>query len=452
MSDQSELPPPVKIAIVGGGIAGLTLACAFHHEINKNGANVAVTVYESARQFGEIGAGVSFGPNAQRALRMVGCGSALDNVAGPVTSDGGDTWFEFRGGEEKSRGDRFAKVEGTDAARGNVHRADFLNQLIEKIPRDVARFRHRATRYVPRPQGGVTLHFSPRDDTGEEIEPVEVDLVVCCDGIKSPLRKSMYQRLGIDVGQQRCVYSEWIAWRGLVRREKFVEAFGPDAKDKMMHCGHGRHLLHFPVRNGELINIVGFVHDGRHERVGTHEGPWSEPRPAEEMMGDFESFNEPCRTLLSAIESASIWGIFKLPLIETVVDDQVVLIGDAAHATTPHQGSGAGAAVEDALFLSRLVSHPTVSLAPVGSERGRAIRTALRVYESCRQPRGQRIQSTSDEAGRLYEFLDPDKGDNLVEIKRDLESRMKWIWEYDTEREVANALDALDKELAGRAR
>ena len=76
----------------------------------------------------------------------------------------------------------------------------------------------------------------------------------------------------------------------------------------------------------------------------------------------------------------------------------------------------------------------------------------MRVYESCRQPRGQRIQSTSDEAGRLYEFLDPDKGDNLVEIRRDLESRMKWIWEYDTEREVASALDALDKELTGRAR
>jgi 2-polyprenyl-6-methoxyphenol hydroxylase-like FAD-dependent oxidoreductase len=119
----------------------------------------------------------------------------------------------------------------------NRYSADFLDQLIQKLPSTLAHFKHRASHYVPH-SSGVTLHF-----TDTSLTPFEADLIICSDGIKSSLRACMYERKGLDLRKQKAVYSEWIAWRGLIKRSQFEDAFGKDASDKMMHCGEGRHIL-----------------------------------------------------------------------------------------------------------------------------------------------------------------------------------------------------------------
>lgn len=191
--------------------------------------------------------------------------------------------------------------------------ADFLNELIQRLPASVANFNHRLTGYKPHADG-VTLSFSNG-------ATAEADVLVASDGIKSAVRHCMYERLGWDLERQRARYSEWVAWRGLVSRAKFQEVFGEGARDKMMLCGHGRHILvsgtilaarivqyvlisfvltpqHFPVRNGELVNIVGFVQDPEHRKLGDRTGPWSEDRPKAEMMEDFKTFSDKVLSLL----------------------------------------------------------------------------------------------------------------------------------------------------------
>ncbi|GAA5881245.1 hypothetical protein JCM1840_000638 [Sporobolomyces johnsonii] len=431
-----ESAPPLRVAVVGGGIAGLTAALAILHHIAQ-GANLSLQVFEAAEKFAEIGAGVAFGPNAQRALRLIGVGDALDSVAGPPGDDP-DTWFEFRVGDQGANaGKAFTTLTGKDAARGSVHRADFLDQLIKKLPPDLAHFHHRAESYTPH-SSGVTIHFQQQD-----AKDVEADILICSDGIKSQLRAHMYQRKGLDMASQKARYAEWIAWRGLISKAKFHEVFGESANDKMMHVGTKAHILHFPVRNGDLINIVGFVRDEEHKKLGDHTGPWSEPRPASEMLEDYDHFNDECKALLKAIENPSIWGIFALPALEVAVDDRTVLIGDAAHATTPHQGAGAGQAVEDSLFLAAILAHPSVASAPLSS-RSSAIDRALSIYQTERHPRAKKVQTTSHEAGMLYEFLDPQAGSDLDKIKANLETRMKWIWEFDIEAEIKRMLQLLE--------
>ncbi|GAA5998820.1 FAD-dependent oxidoreductase [Rhodotorula paludigena] len=429
---------PLRVAVVGGGIAGLCAALALEQQ-RQLGAQLDIRVFEQASKFGEIGAGVSIGPNSQRALRRMGLGDELDKVAAPPGSDP-DRWFEYRVGQAgENEGKTFANVRGKDAARGNVHRADFLNHLIKKLPEGIAVFNRRASSYTPT-ETGVQIHFE-----NEGVPPFETDVLICSDGIKSLLRGCLYQRKGLDMDFQRARYAEWIAWRGLIPREKYNAIFGDEAPENIMHCGQGRHILTFPVRGGSLINIVAFVRDEEHAKLGNHTGPWSEPRPKEEMLEDFAGFNQQCRDLLGCIETGSIWGIFSINCLDVVTDDRVVLIGDAGHATTPHCGAGAGQAIEDALFMAAFLAHPSIQRS-TGAARTAAINRMLAVYERERHPRAAKVQRWSHEGGMLYEYLGPE-GSDLAKMKGALESRMKWIWEFDGERELERLLKLLDEEM-----
>ncbi|KAK4055930.1 hypothetical protein OIO90_002923 [Microbotryomycetes sp. JL221] len=426
--------PPLRVAVIGGGIAGLAATTAFL-KLKDEGANIDIQVYEAAPVFAEIGAGVSFGPNAQRALRMMGAGDALDAVAGPPGDDA-DLWFHFVVAEAgKDSGKDIMEVRGVDAARGNVHRADFLDQLIRRVPKQVAHFHHRLSSYVPH-SNGVTLNF----ESGQQ---AECDVLVASDGIKSNTRKCMFERKGLDLDTQKATFSNWVAWRGLITKDKFREIFGHQAKDKMMLCGYRKHILHFPVRNGELINIVGFVQDLDKKKLGDHTGPWAEERPRSEMLKDYSDFNEQCLEMLKCIENPSIWGIFELPDIESCVDDRVLLIGDADHATTPHQGAGAGQALEDALFIAALLSNSKTSSTTL-DRRPEAIQKALQVYEQTRHERGVKVKRTSREAGLLYEMCGVDgEGRDTTKMGENLRKRMNWIWDWDTKSELDKALNML---------
>ncbi|KAL8279600.1 hypothetical protein RQP46_007913 [Phenoliferia psychrophenolica] len=441
MSDVKQAP--LRVAVVGGGIAGLSAALGFV-AAQKAGANVRVHIYESAHKFGEIGAGVAFGPNAQRALKLMGAESALIEAAG-VDKDDETVWFDFQVSEAshphagehiytiKSR-----TVPGLDVGVNvNVHRADFLDQLVKRLPDGLATFGHRCTSYTPH-DNGVTLQFATNPPTS-----AEADVIVASDGIKSQLRQHLFSRLGLDHESQVARYSQWIAWRGLIPRSKFEEAMGKGAKAKMMHCGQGRHILTFPVRAGELINIVAFVRDPDHLKLGDHTGPWAEERPSAELLDDFASFTPECKAMLQAIEKPSIWGIFALPPIHNIVDERVVLIGDAAHAMTPHQGSGAGQAIEDALFISKFLSHESVTSSDP-SARVAAMSKALAAYASVRHPRGLAVARTSREAGLLYEFMGlKGEGSDISKIKAGLQDRMFWIWEYDEDKVLREQLAKL---------
>lgn len=108
----------------------------------------------------------------------------------------------------------------------------------------------------------------------------------------------------------------------------------------------------------------------------------------------------------------------------------MALVGDVAHASTPHQGSGAGQCFEDALILSHLLGkvHNDCDL-----------QTAFQVYDLICRPRGQEIVRTSDEAGRLFTFSDPEYGDDIAKIVENANKRFLWIWTHDLEADLKRA-------------
>ena len=134
------------------------------------------------------------------------------------------------------------------------------------------------------------------------------------------------------------------------------------------------------------------------------------------------------------MEKPDVWALFDHPPAPTYYKGRLALLGDAAHASTPHQGAGAGQAIEDAFILSNL-------LGKVNSAN--EIEQALRAYDAVRRPRSQKVVTTSREAGAIYEFEDESLGTDLKRIKERLESRYNWIWNEDLPQQLKRAQDIM---------
>jgi salicylate hydroxylase len=237
-------PKPFKIAIIGGGIAGLTLA------ISLRNRNIPVTIYEQAPRFGEIGAGVSFTPNAIEAMDICGPGvyKAYDKVA---TRNGWDSkkdvWFDYLDGTKSgSEGEGKGKHQKPEfvirnaIGQNGVHRAHFLDELVKLVPEDIAVFGKRLVGIddAAGKEGKLVMRF-------EDGTTAEADAVVGCDGIKSRVRSAMF---GADHPAARPVYSHKYAYRALVPIQQAIEVLGEE--NAMNACMHVSTTC--PGRRGNL--------------------------------------------------------------------------------------------------------------------------------------------------------------------------------------------------------
>ena len=177
------------------------------------------------------------------------------------------------------------------------------------------------------------------------------------------------------------------------------------------------------------------------KKINGQTAPWQEERPHEEMLQDFDGFSGPVRKLIKAIPKPSIWGILyaksasiwasllmcrndsDLPPLPISIGHRIVLTGDAKHATTPHQGAGAGQATEDALFLARLLGHSNINQ----NQTEQKIKAMLAIFQNVRHERSKSIQITSAEAGLLYEGRGTQgEGQETEKVKGNLDGRMEY--------------------------
>jgi salicylate hydroxylase len=134
------------------------------------------------------------------------------------------------------------------------------------------------------------------------------------------------------------------------------------------------------------------------------------------------------------MEKPDVWALFDHPPASTYYKGRFAILGDAAHASTPHQGAGAGQAIEDAYVLTHL-------LGQVDSVED--IEDAFRAYDTVRRPRSQKVVTTSREVASLYEFEDETVGTDLDLIRKKLEMRYDWIWDEDLPQQLKKAQDVM---------
>lgn len=214
----------LEYAVIGGGIAGITLAIALHHR------GVSVTIYEQAAQFGELGAGVSFSPNAVQAMKICheGIYEAFETVCTRnVWESKQDVWFDYYDGVN----DKHAFTIRNELGQNGVHRAKFLDEMVKLFPMERAQFGKRVDSYKHRKNGKVKLEFV---DGGS----VEVDAVLACDGIKSRVRQVMFE--GHECAWP--VFTGKYAYRALIKMEDAIAAVGEEkAQNSCMHVGLNGH-------------------------------------------------------------------------------------------------------------------------------------------------------------------------------------------------------------------
>lgn len=147
------------------------------------------------------------------------------------------------------------------------------------------------------------------------------------------------------------------------------------------------------------------------------------------MEATYAGWGPTVQKIIQSMRKPDIWALFYHLPCSTFYKQRVCLMGDAAHATTPHQGAGAGMCIEDALILATLLGEEARG---VGD-----IEAAFRAYDEIRRPRSQKNVVTSKEAGELYDF--ESMGDDLPKIEAVFKDRMRWIWDIDVEGEVEKA-------------
>ncbi|AEG92885.1 salicylate hydroxylase (Salicylate 1-monooxygenase)-like protein [Ramlibacter tataouinensis TTB310] len=349
--------------MAGGGIGGLAAACVLAR------AGHRVTVLEQSQAFGEIGAGIQLGPNIFRMFEYLGLAAAVDRVA---------FYPAGLGMNDVRTGERVVRVPLGEAARaaygfpyGVIYRADLHAVLLE------------ACRTLP----GVTLRTAAKvdsfgqDDAGVRVrlasgEALAGDALVGADGLWSRIREAV-------VGDGKPRVSGHIAYRAVLRREEVPAHLWSD--DVLLWGGEKTHLVHYPLRRGELFNLVAVFHSNKYD-----EG-WNTFGDSAELNERFAQAVPQVRELLARIETWKMWVLCDREPVRNWSQGRVTLLGDAAHPMLQYLAQGAGQAIEDAVVLGR-------ALKAASNDPARA----FQLYQDERYLRTGRVQLTARFYGDIY--------------------------------------------------
>ena len=367
---------PLPLLVAGGGIGGLAAAMVLARDGH------AVTVLEQSSAFGEIGAGIQLGPNIFRMFDFLGLTDAISKVA----------YFPPGLGMNDVRtGEKVVRVPLGDVTRaaygfpyGVIYRADLHQVFLEAC----------------QAQPNVTLRTSAKLESfsqdGASVqarlaggEVIEGSALIGADGLWSRIREAI-------VGDGKPRVSGHIAYRAVLKREDVPTHLWSD--DVLLWGGEKTHLVHYPLRRGELFNLVAVFHSNKYD-----EG-WNTFGDTAELTERFADAVPQVRELLGKIETWKMWVLCDREPVKNWSDRRVTLLGDAAHPMLQYLAQGAGQAIEDAVVLREALRFT-----------GGDVAQAFQKYQQARYLRTGRVQLTARFYGDIY---------HASGVQRELRNRM----------------------------
>jgi 6-hydroxynicotinate 3-monooxygenase len=350
-------------------MGGLATAAALRR------VGVEVTVYEQARHFSRLGAGIQIGCNAMKVLRSFGLEPALRATAFYPRSwnnkdfDTGEVRFDMIFGE--------AAEERYGAPYLLAHRGDLHAALASVVPDSVVRLDHQLISVEQRADGTVRLSFANG-------ATADADAVVAADGVHSLIKDMLF-------GKEQPNFTGRVAYRTVYpaallngyRIDDCTKWWGPDRHIVIYYVKPDRSEVYFVTSQPE----PGFTVES-----------WSATGNVEELRAAFAGFHPQVQRVLAACPAVHKWALIDRDPLPRWTDGNITLLGDACHPMTPYMAQGAAMAIEDAAVLSRCLE---------GVDRS-GVAEAFRRFEATRKPRTSQIQLSSRTNTWLRNATDPD--------------------------------------------
>ncbi|TKA22146.1 hypothetical protein B0A50_08203 [Salinomyces thailandicus] len=427
----AETTAPFQVAIIGGGLCGLSLAIALQKR------SIPFQVYETRGSFTELGAGINIGPNTLRTLQLIdpSLGQALEQIWCRNPPGREDVWMQVRLGAPDGQYEDAKLLTNLMAPpTGNVtmQRNALLQLLAERAGLEHAVFNKKIVSYCQSDEG-VVMSFA---DGSEETASV----VIACDGIHSAVRKAMLEPENPITGPQ---YAGTGAYRSLLSVEDLTAAIGSDmACTSQVFLGPRAYVIMYPIDHGKKVN-VGLWPLRPEPWENQHD--WVLPAQRDAMQQRFVSWGATIHKIMDLMGNpAFLAAHHHAQNPDSYFDGRVCLLGDAAHAMTPHQGSGAGQAIEDAYVMAEVLrcvdAHKSVS---------EQVQAAFTGYESIRKPRSEKVLQTSHEAMSWWTGLyeEPLTDERLQKLVKEAEQRFHWIWHDDVAAQAELAVGIMKRKL-----
>ena len=368
------MAPARHVIVAGAGIAGLTAALALTR------AGIRVTVFEQAEKLEEAGAGLQLSPNGSRVLIALGLRERLASVAVAPQAIRVMAGGSAREIVRIPLGDEAERRYG--APYWSIHRGDLQSALADAVRSELdatLELGVRVEEFAAHVNGVSVL-----GKRGMQVLDERGIALIGADGIWSTVAARLRR-------QQPPTFRHRTAWRALIP----ADAAPAEFRQPLVHLwlGQDAHLVHYPVKAGKLINIVGIVHDEWKETG------WSAAGDRTEMLRHFArwAWSEKVRALIGLPDRWLKWALYDRKEPFRGGKDPVTLIGDAAHPMLPFLAQGASMAIEDAAvvtdMLSKYLDDPS---------------DALRAYEGARWHRTLRAQQFSRRQERIYGLTGPE--------------------------------------------
>jgi 2-polyprenyl-6-methoxyphenol hydroxylase-like FAD-dependent oxidoreductase len=388
---QQSLP----FVIIGGGIGGLACALALSRKGFKS------ILLEQASEFGEIGAGIQLGPNVFRMFEKLGIADRVKALA---------VFPEMLMMRDAITAEVVTKIDLDERFLNRfkypyavIHRADLHTALVEAC-REHPDFITMKTGQKVTEIDDKGSHVTVRTATGETLDGAAL---IGADGLWSVVRQKI-------VGDGAPVKSGHITYRAVLPTSEVPEDLR--TWGMIVWAGEKTHLVQYPMRGGELFNLVAVFHSNKFS-----EG-WDSYGDPVELHERFAQTCQPVRTLLGKIESWRMWVLCDRPPIRDWSKGNITLLGDAAHPMLQYLAQGACMAIEDAVCIARKLelSNGNWAQAFLDYQKERYLRTA-------------RVQLTARLYGEAYHASNAvrDLRNATLSARTQAESMESVAWLYD---------------------